>query len=711
MDFIELRNNNLILKFNPENGTLAGMTAVKTGWKILDRPHLGLSFRLLLPMPNRRNNPVFGEKQVLASFEVTDDSRSVTFVWNGVTSEYGGFHDIKVTLNVNMTDTKAVFSLNIENSSEYTVENVYCPFLGDLRHPPEAKWFKTFLPNYGNSQEWSIWPVYQNLRTYHGVDYPTQFGCWTPSSCNPFSPYIILRSEDQGLYIGVDRPDTELVTWHTELRPGYENSMDSKVPKNDFICGKEVSTRFAAVHLPYILPGEKRRLTPVAIQAFTGGWQKGVDIYKNWRNGWMKLPEPPEWIKEPHSWQQIHINSPEDELRIPFRDLVKIGEDCAKHGVKAIQLVGWNDGGQDQGNPSHDPDPGLGTFEELKEAIKKIQAMGVKVILFAKFTWADRATEWFRKELIKLSIKDPYGVYYLFGGYQYQTATQLLDINTKRLIPMCFLSKEYLDICNREFMKMVELGADGILFDECLHHSPALLCFDETHGHRYGAPVYANDRKLIENFKALLPEGKEFLFCGEGCYDWEMEVYHMSYHRSESRNNIPLSRYMLPDVPLMIAVTGFNDRNMINQCLMYKYVISYEPYNFKGYLDDFPLTLEYGKKMDALRKELRDYFWDGEYRDVLGVRVVDSEGKPHHPYAVYLNRKNGKIGVVICNYDEERTITVFAHPEDQSRLTLYRLVDVDEWEAAYDGIIIPPCSALSDKALWSIVSFMDIIYN
>ncbi len=61
---------------------------------------------------------------------------------------------------------------------------------------------------------------------------------------------------------------------------------------------------------------------------------------------------------------------------MPFRDLPKIGEDCARHGVKAIQLVGWNDGGQDQGNPSHDPDPRLGTFAELKEAIAKIQAWG-----------------------------------------------------------------------------------------------------------------------------------------------------------------------------------------------------------------------------------------------------------------------------------------------------------------------------------------------
>ena len=100
----------------------------------------------------------------------------------------------------------------------------------------------------------------------------------------------------------------------------------------------------------------------------------------------MQEAVPPQWVRSLHAWQQIHVNSPEDELRIPFSQLPKIGRDCVKRGVKAIQLVGWNKGGQDQGNPCHDPDPRLGGFEELKKAIGKIQEMGVKVILFAKFS-------------------------------------------------------------------------------------------------------------------------------------------------------------------------------------------------------------------------------------------------------------------------------------------------------------------------------------
>jgi hypothetical protein len=406
----------------------------------------------------------------------------------------------------------------------------------------------------------------------------------------------------------------------------------------------------------------------------------------------MTPARPPEWAREPHAWQQIHINSPEDELRISFCDLPKIGQECATHGVKAIQLVGWNDGGQDQGNPSHDPDPRLGTFEELREAIRSVQALGVKIILFAKFTWADRGTRRFREELVRYAIKDPYGDFYHYQGYQYQTATQFLDINTKRLIPMCFLSEEYLQVCDAEFTKMVELGADGILFDECLHHSPALLCFDETHHHRPGAPVYANDRRLIENFGRISgPTNPGFLFAGEACYDWEMEVYHVSYHRSENKGHVPLSRYMLPEAQFMTAVTGFDDRNMINQCLLYRYIISYEPFNFKGHLDDYPATMAYGKQMDALRTELREYFWDGEFRDKIGASVT-RDGQPHHPYAVFVSRAAGKAAVVVANYEEE-AVTIQVTMADGARLTHYRLVDDATWGPAAGDIVLPPCSA------------------
>jgi hypothetical protein len=143
----------------------------------------------------------------------------------------------------------------------------------------------------------------------------------------------------------------------------------------------------------------------------------------------------------------------------------------------------------------------------------------------------------------------------------------------------------------------------------------------------------------------------------------------------------------------MTAVTGFNDRNMINQCLLYRYIISYEPYNFKGSLKDFPLTVEYGKKMDTLRSEYRDYFWDGEFQNCIGARVTLAEGKIHHPYAVYRNRKNNKLGVIISNYDRDTRIELDVMLDNGKKLKKYRLVDDKNWLET-ERVKIPPESAV-----------------
>jgi hypothetical protein len=66
---------------------------------------------------------------------------------------------------------------------------------------------------------------------------------------------------------------------------------------------------------------------------------------------------------------------------------------------------------------------------------------------------------------------------------------------------------------------------------------------------------------------------------------------------------------------------------MVNQCLLYRYIIAMNPITLKG-AGRLPLTLEYGKQMDALRKELREHFWDGEFHDKVGASVTAGYASP-----------------------------------------------------------------------------------
>ena len=100
---IILKSGSLEAFFSEKNGALTGMKSLKTGWIIHRREELGLSFRLLVPVHDElRNNPVFGEKQKLASYTAND--REVKFRWNGVESERAGKIDVNVEITVRVED-------------------------------------------------------------------------------------------------------------------------------------------------------------------------------------------------------------------------------------------------------------------------------------------------------------------------------------------------------------------------------------------------------------------------------------------------------------------------------------------------------------------------------------------------------------------------------------------------------------------------------
>ena len=58
MTTIVLANETLRLEFDRDTGALVHVATADGTWQLLDRPQLGLSFRLLVPLSGRRNNPV-----------------------------------------------------------------------------------------------------------------------------------------------------------------------------------------------------------------------------------------------------------------------------------------------------------------------------------------------------------------------------------------------------------------------------------------------------------------------------------------------------------------------------------------------------------------------------------------------------------------------------------------------------------------------------
>jgi Domain of unknown function (DUF6259) len=639
---VVIENDDVRLAFDSKSGAMVEFVSRRTGWRVQAKPELAGSFRIFAPAKDRSYSPILGARNKVASITKSADGKSLTLVWSGLESEYYGKLDITLTGKVTLKGPDAAFDMEVRNNSKNEISSVDWPIIGDLQKPDDAKEIRRITWAYGTGMTVPVWPQFENERGYYGTNYPTQMGD---------GRYNVLLAGGQGLYMGNhDVTYKEITKWTLELKPGYDNSFNAHVPQMNSIDGHPVRIVASMEHFPFVPPGGTSALATIVLSPFQGGWQHGADVYRRWHATWFRRPIEPAWAVGVHSWQQIQINSAEDDLRTPYRDLPKRAAEAAKNGISAIQLVGWNDGGQDRGNPYHNPDPRLGTYDELKSAIEQIEKMGVHVILFNKYTWADTSNADYDKELDKLMAHDPNGRTYIYHGYEYQTPEQLADLNTRRLASACTPDPGWIKLSDDEFQKSINLGASGILYDEVQHHGGANYCF--THnakGDLIAQSLWAGDSELGASFRDLIRKSvgeDHFLMAGEAAYDLETRYYSETYYRI-APGHIPLDRYDDPGLNIMIALTGFDDREMANQALLYRYVLSYEPFNFKGNLSDYPPTLEYGKKIDALRKQYAEYLWGGEFRDAQDATVT-VDGVSYLNFSVFRST-SGKRAAVIVN--------------------------------------------------------------
>ena len=638
---ITLENDDVRVAFDTVSGALAQFVSKRTGWNVQTSAELGESFRIFAPTAERSYNPVLGARNKLASITKSADGRSVTLVWSSLKSEYRGSLDITLTGTVSLNGPDVAFDMQVRNNSGSTISSVDWPVIGALQKPADTITMERLTFTYGTGEKAPLFPTFQNDRGYYGTNYPIQMGQ---------GRYNLVLAEHEGLYLGTHDTSFNEVTRYTfELKPGYSDSFSGEVPKASAVSQHPVRITASVEHFPFVPSGHTVDLARIVLSPFQGDWHHGADVYRRWHAMWFQRPVTPSWAEKVNSWQQLQINSAEDDLRTPYRDLPQRAMEAAKDGINAIQLVGWNNGGQDRGNPSHDTDPRLGTHDELKAAIAKIEAMGVHVILFNKYTWIDASTDAYHGELGKHVARDPNGEPYIYHGYEYQTPEQLADMNTRRLAVACTPDPYWLDLSAKEFRKSIDLGASGILYDEVLHHGGADYCFSHQDGQLVAQSLWAGDSILGERFRDVIKSTvgeKKFLMSGEAAYDLETRYYSLTYHRI-SPGHIPLERYDDPYLPMMIAVTGFDDRNMMNEALRYRYIMSYEPFNFKGDLQDFPVTMAYGLKVDALRRKFSDYLWNAEFRDEQDAKVeVDHAA---YPSFSTFRRADGKRAVVLVN--------------------------------------------------------------
>ncbi|MGH7941587.1 MAG: hypothetical protein ACREFR_11010 [Limisphaerales bacterium] len=268
---ITLRDNALSVSFDSSSGALTRLEDKSTHWLIERRPELGVSFRLYAPLPTRRYNPVFGQKQQVAAIRKLSD-HELSMRWDNLISENGGALPISLTADVTLDNGKLTFAATLKNDSPLTVETIAYPFFGDFNAPSRDSSLAAYTRLRGRLQPDELYPHFRNEKGYWGVTWPTKM--LEPKN----SHFCLIQAPNDGLYVGTAGPANYRVQYVFEQHPGVISGVTALVPPEDEISGIPVHLEFRVCHFIFAGPHSNATLAPVILKCYQGDWRNGQKL-------------------------------------------------------------------------------------------------------------------------------------------------------------------------------------------------------------------------------------------------------------------------------------------------------------------------------------------------------------------------------------------------------------------------------------------------
>jgi len=270
---VTLQDGSVLVAFDSNSGALTRLEDKSSNWVLERRPELGVSFRLFAPLPNRRYNPVFGEKQQASEVKKVSDNE-VELQWTNLVSENGGVLPMALTAEVTLSNGVLTFSATLENDSSLTVETIDYPYLGDLNPPARNALLAAYTMKNGQLQPDELHPHFHNEKGYWGVNWPTKM--LEPQNTH----FCLVQSAHAGMYLGTGRHSDYRVQYVFEQHPGVISGVTTLVPPGDEFSGWPVFLQFRVCHFIFAPPHSTTTLSPVTLRCYQGGWRAGAKLFK-----------------------------------------------------------------------------------------------------------------------------------------------------------------------------------------------------------------------------------------------------------------------------------------------------------------------------------------------------------------------------------------------------------------------------------------------
>ena len=649
MNNLVLRNDLYLLEFDAANGALIRLRDEAAGCEVITEPRLADSFRLLLPLPDMHANYVLGSEQALTSWQVS--ASHAVLHWAGPLKNGRGAWDLDVTLRVELAGEAVVFQMEVANRSAVRLTEVWQASIGGMtglggdeatRRRTEAMlpvgqghWNRDVFINFGTRECLGLTNAEQRFA------YPLQMSM----------PWLSLHNRQTGraLYCAAleKAPRTKLV--RLALMPGVAHDRKGgDWLRPDEVGGQPIGLTMNWVNVPHTPPGQTFVGPRIVLQSHAGDWRQSAALYRQWfESEFPVVDSRKQWIRQETAYLDTMFLLPEDNVNLTFGDMAPWAAAAKRAGLKALLVSGWHRGGHDRGYPMYEPDPRLGTWEDLRRAIAQCHNMGMKVFFFVNFDPVDEGTPWFQSEGKKYLALDWRG--FDFGPYGWGMGTLSARANMTRtgLVNCNPLHRPFRDLLVGYFRKLAEAGADGLHVDKLIIYNAD---FNPAHGaspdQAVGEGELACLQEMLQACRAVNPE---FCVSFEGWWDRLLSFGDVAWWGAPEESALKTA---FPQVTACVGLTQPGDFNVVNYAALRGHHLLIGPGHYTRGADFPPMrrVIEYAGEVTRIRNSLLDCVSRGAVLPKSELTVAGAfASDTGAAWSVFRNIDNGRRAAVLIN--------------------------------------------------------------
>jgi len=400
------------------------------------------------------------------------------------------------------------------------------------------------------------------------------------------------------------------------------------------------------VHFPYLAPGGHFEGAPWVLRFHDGDWRAGGRIYREWFVKAFGIRDPHgDWVRNQGFFQMTMFMLPEGNINFTFKDIPRWAHDARKYGVKAVQVSGWQRGGHDNGYPYYEPDPRLGTWEDLERGIAACHRMGMKVNFFANLQPVMLDLDWYKEELKDYQSESRSGDPYWIAGWGMGTLASRMGLTTPLMAFDNPAFGPFADALVGYFTKLASIGADGVHLDKMfpagLDFNPRLPLSPDCAAWQGALDVIA---RVDRECRGLNPDFTLSFEC-----NWDRVLQYGT--TTWWAGNMSAAKQVFPEVVETVGHYQPFDYAGVNNAVRLGYAVMVAPMQFTRSMD-FPVWRDLSRyigEVKAIRDDLAGAVFVGEPMDKGQVMLGGGKASAGLDYAVYRDPSTGKRVCIFMN--------------------------------------------------------------